>query len=140
MTYEEALAYVRNGGVKPSLDCSCLICVAIRAGGGISLTSGDVIEKEIYAPKTSAPTGIDATLQDRGKTYGNFFSQSAIALKIKQAMATSPNWLTLESDQREALDMIAVKIARILNGDPRHHDSWHDISGYAKLVADRLTP
>ena len=27
---------------------------------------------------------------------------------------------------------------RILNGDPNYHDSWHDIIGYTKLVADEL--
>jgi hypothetical protein len=40
--------------------------------------------------------------------------------------------------QREALEMIAHKIARIINGDPNYADSWVDIAGYAKLVADRL--
>ena len=44
----------------------------------------------------------------------------------------------LSPDQREALEMIAHKIARILNGDPDYADSWHDIAGYAQLVADRL--
>jgi hypothetical protein len=39
---------------------------------------------------------------------------------------------------REALEMVAHKIGRILNGDPKYHDSWHDIIGYTKLVADRL--
>jgi len=34
--------------------------------------------------------------------------------------------------------MIFSKIARILNGDPNHLDSWTDIAGYATLVADRL--
>jgi hypothetical protein len=34
--------------------------------------------------------------------------------------------------------MIAHKIGRILNGDPDYIDSWDDIAGYAKLVADRL--
>lgn len=34
--------------------------------------------------------------------------------------------------------MIAVKIARILVGDCNHPDHWHDIAGYATLVADRL--
>lgn len=44
----------------------------------------------------------------------------------------------LDPDQREALEMIAHKIARILNGDPNYADSWVDIAGYAKLIADRL--
>lgn len=41
-------------------------------------------------------------------------------------------------DQQEALDMIAHKLGRILNGDPDYADSWADIAGYARLVADRL--
>ena len=44
----------------------------------------------------------------------------------------------LDPDQREALEMIAHKIARIVNGDPNYADSWVDIAGYATLVADRL--
>jgi hypothetical protein len=40
--------------------------------------------------------------------------------------------------QRESLDMIAHKIARILNGNPNVHDHWHDIAGYATLVANDL--
>jgi hypothetical protein len=46
--------------------------------------------------------------------------------------------LTLADDQQEALDMICHKIGRIINGDPDYADSWHDIAGYAQLVADRL--
>ena len=44
----------------------------------------------------------------------------------------------LKADQQEALDMIAHKIGRIINGDPDYADSWDDIAGYAKLVGDRL--
>ena len=44
----------------------------------------------------------------------------------------------MDADQNEALQMICHKIARIVNGDPDYADSWVDIAGYAKLVADRL--
>lgn len=44
----------------------------------------------------------------------------------------------LDDDMVEALEMIAHKVGRILNGDPAYSDSWVDIAGYAKLVADRL--
>lgn len=84
------------------------------------------------------PTDIDKTLADRGKRYGNFMGHSNITQRIKAAMHGTGNWGRLEDDQREALDMIAHKIGRILNGDPNYHDSWHDIVGYTKLVADRL--
>ena len=82
-------------------------------------------------------TDIATTLAERGSRYGSFLDQSTIACDIKHAMEKGKNWTALDPDERECLDMIAVKIARILNGDPHYHDSWHDIGGYAKLVADR---
>jgi hypothetical protein len=81
---------------------------------------------------------IDATLAERGTRYGSFTGHARITQKLKLAMADSPNWEALAYDQREALEMVAHKIGRILNGDPDFHDSWHDIIGYTKLVADRL--
>lgn len=55
---------------------------------------------------------------------------------IRAQMGTK--WHSLASDQKEALEMIAHKLARIINGDPDYADSWVDIAGYSKLVADRL--
>jgi len=81
---------------------------------------------------------IDTTLAERGTRYGSFAEHSRITQALKTAMADSPNWSKLAPDQKEALEMVQHKIGRILNGDPDYHDSWHDIVGYAKLVADRL--
>lgn len=83
---------------------------------------------------------IDSTLAERGSRYGSFPEHARITQAIKAAMIDSPNWASLAPDQREALEMVAHKAGRILNGDPDYHDSWHDIVGYAKLVADRLDP
>ena len=76
-------------------------------------------------------------LEDRGKKYGPFTSHAEITQAIKHAMFDGDH-APLEADQKEALDMIAHKIGRILNGDPNYIDSWDDIAGYARLVADRL--
>ena len=84
-------------------------------------------------------SGIHDTLAERGTRYGTFAGHAKIAQAIKEAMSNSPNWLRLADDQREALEMVAHKVARILNGDPDYHDSWHDIIGYAQLVADRIS-
>jgi hypothetical protein len=81
---------------------------------------------------------LSATLQERGSQYGAFIAQAAIAQTLKRAMRACPNWPKLQSDQREALELIAMKVSRILNGNPDHHDSWHDIAGYAQLVANRV--
>ena len=85
-------------------------------------------------------TDITKTLEERGKRYGNFMGHAKIAQKLKFTIASyiDARQLTLKADQMEALDMICHKIGRIINGDPDYADSWHDIAGYAQLVADRL--
>lgn len=83
---------------------------------------------------------IGATLEQRGRRYGAYGEHARIAQNIKGAMRDSPNWRRLSPDKQETLEMLAHKIGRILNGDPEYHDSWHDIIGYAKLVADTLVP
>lgn len=82
-----------------------------------------------------------ATLEERGKRYGRFLLHAEMSQKLKatftRCLGTHKS-STLADDQREALDMIAHKLARIFNGDPNYGDSWRDIAGYATLVADRL--
>jgi hypothetical protein len=83
---------------------------------------------------------INETLAERGARYGTFTGHAEIAQRLKAVMRVyeAERGCDLDPDQREALEMIAHKIARILNGDPNYVDSWVDIAGYAKLVADRL--
>lgn len=83
---------------------------------------------------------IDEILSQRQQVYGNFLRQSQITADLKGIMRAYCMWEDqLAPDQREALEMIATKMARILNGDPNHADNWRDIEGYARLVANRLS-
>lgn len=90
------------------------------------------------------PNDITATLNERGARYGKFTGHARITQSLKTLMQSYdkgegvPSWTYLAPDHQEALEMIAHKIGRILNGDPNYADSWIDIAGYAKLVADRL--
>lgn len=81
---------------------------------------------------------VDSTLVERGARYGEFREHAAIAQELKRTMRQTPGWRRLLPDQREALEMVAHKVARILNGDPDYADSWHDIAGYVRLVEQRL--
>lgn len=97
--------------------------------------------EEGQEPKLTTEQYIDKiseTLKARGKNYGDFREQANISQELAYVMRAAPKWDELDCDMAEALEMIQHKIARILNGNPYYHDSWHDISGYAKLVADRL--
>ena len=81
---------------------------------------------------------IEETLKERGNRYGEFKEHARITQNIKKAMYDSPNWSTLSDDKKEALEMVAHKIGRILNGDPEYDDSWVDIEGYTHLVTKDL--
>ncbi len=83
---------------------------------------------------------IDNTLEERGQRYGDFKSHADITQGIKAVMQDGVQWRNLSDDKKEALEMIAHKIGRILNGDPNFHDSWHDIIGYARLIEKDLKP
>lgn len=79
-------------------------------------------------------------LKERGKRYGEFIGHAKVTMDLKRVLRHHiyDRDLVLADDQWEALDMICHKIGRIVNGDPSYEDSWADIGGYAKLVADRL--
>lgn len=79
---------------------------------------------------------ITEILDERGKRYGKFKDHAEISQRLKYVVRDRRD--VLLDDQREALEMICHKIARILNGDPNYADSWIDIAEYAQLVADRL--
>lgn len=85
-------------------------------------------------------TDINTTLEERGRRYGSFEGHAEItrSYKLLTRHYAERRATLLQDDQWEALDMIAHKLGRILNGDPNYADSWHDIAGYAQLVANRL--
>jgi hypothetical protein len=113
----------------------------ITADEAITEAAAALKEACTFTPKPEPEVrGVDKVLDERGDNYGVFMQNADTAIKIKGAMhnAIARNDLHLFPDQLLALDMIAVKISRIVNGNPVHRDSWIDIAGYATLVADRL--
>jgi hypothetical protein len=80
---------------------------------------------------------VAAILAERQKTHGDYRVHAAITQQIKQVIANANNE-SLTDSQREALDMIAHKIGRILAGNPHFKDHWVDCCGYAMLVVREL--
>lgn len=81
---------------------------------------------------------IEQTLEERGSRYGTLKDNGNVAQCIKFHCRLAGGWHRLKTDQQEALDQIASKIARILSGDPNYPDNWHDIAGYATCVEKAL--
>jgi hypothetical protein len=81
---------------------------------------------------------VEQTLSDRGTHYGDYAARARIEQAIIETMECSGGWHRLNPAHKSAARMIAVKLSRILNGDPDHLDSWHDIAGYAQLVETEI--
>lgn len=82
---------------------------------------------------------VDQILQERSKTHGEYAQHAKMAQAMKDVVRNSPNSNKLTDSQKEGLDMILHKVARVLNGDPNHKDHWDDIAGYATLVSRSMT-
>ena len=81
--------------------------------------------------------GIKETLEQRKAVYGDFTYHAEITQTLKRSMYGMSGWRNLSDDKRQALEVIADKIGRILTGNPEYKDNWHDIAGYATLAEER---
>lgn len=75
-------------------------------------------------------------INSRTSTHGEFNSNAKVAQSIQQALSAGDNFDKLSAPQLFALQNIAGKMARIVNGNPDEPDHWVDIAGYATLVHD----
>lgn len=75
----------------------------------------------------------------RNCTHGSFMDNARISQAIKNLIRDEDGWKHCSDDQREALEMIALKISRICSGKANFKDHWLDIQGYAKLGEDACT-
>lgn len=84
-------------------------------------------------------TNIDKILTERGSRYGDFKDHAEMACALKDVFIKA-GYLDKPAYVRQALDVIADKIARMLNGDCLYLDNWVDIQGYSKLVQQIINP
>jgi translation elongation factor EF-Tu-like GTPase len=78
-------------------------------------------------------------LNEREKTHGDYADTAAISQALKAVIRSQRAYHDACNDmQRESLDMVCTKIARILSGDPNCKDSWADCAGYSDLISERL--
>ena len=75
-------------------------------------------------------------LSKRKNTHGSFIFGANIEQNIKNILRFGTNWHTLEPFKKITLDIIALKISRILEGDSNFLDHWDDIIGYVERTKE----
>lgn len=107
-----------------------------KVAAGQSLTADDVAKLQRQASPAPATAKPQDVLSQRGGTHGDFEVGAQVAQYLKGIMHSSPRWQTMSSAQREALENVTGKLARILTGDPDFLDHYRDIIGYTQLAMD----
>lgn len=77
-------------------------------------------------------------ITERSKTHGDFSHTAKVAQAIHAVLATGLGHKDIHPIMAEALNQIAVKLARIVCGDPSFPGHWEDVAGYSQLVLDHL--
>lgn len=78
----------------------------------------------------------DVLLGQRGATHGDYRAMSTRIQQIKSIMRMGSKWVDMSEPQKEALELIATKIGRIIEGDPEFKDHWNDLGGYAAKASE----
>ena len=77
---------------------------------------------------------IEETLESRDSTHGDFVDQAECAQRMVDVLNKAEGWMRCPKWMQYAMQMICMKLARIVHGDCRTTEHWHDIQGYARLV------
>lgn len=85
-----------------------------------------------WKPESAA----QVVIEKREHSHGDYLHQARMAQDLKKIFRDAGRQLSPE--QSESLDMIAVKLSRILTGNPNEADHWVDIAGYATLISNML--
>jgi hypothetical protein len=93
--------------------------------GGIAAGDGDMSEQLME--------DIPRLLTKRQETHGDFSRTADCAQDFRDVFRKSPNWENMSRVQREVFDAWAVKMARVLCGDPDFPEHIIDIIGYGEL-------
>jgi hypothetical protein len=115
------------------------------APGAISYVPGSCDQGKGCAwVMTVVDTPRDPLLVEREKTHGSFKANADLSQAIKKIMhdpfGETRHPYVLSTVHLEALDMIALKLSRILSGQANFKDHWDDIAGYAKLASEACDP
>jgi hypothetical protein len=81
-------------------------------------------------------TPMPELIHDRKNTHGPVQEQFACAQELKSVCRANASERVLPVHQ-EAVEMIQLKVSRILAGDPDFPDHWEDIAGYAMRVVGK---
>ena len=76
-------------------------------------------------------------LKEREKTHGEYSEVARVSQALKMALRNGPIE-EVPAVVRESLELICMKMARVVCGDHNEPDHWTDICGYSTLILNHI--
>lgn len=90
--------------------------------------------RDLADERTASASLTEAIIADRQNTHGDYAKMAETTCRfIEASIDARPEGYP--PAQLIAINMIFVKLARIICGDLNHRDHWDDIAGYATLAS-----
>lgn len=77
---------------------------------------------------------VAALTATRQTTHGDFRTNARISQKLKAVVRSYDGWEHLDDVEKESVDMICLKLSRIISGKSLERQHWEDVEGYARLA------
>ena len=81
---------------------------------------------------------LDDSLRDKIRTNGAFEDVASLSQAIKFVLRRGKNWETMPPESKEALELSATSIARILTGDHLEPNHWSTLATYGWMRGNAL--
>ena len=81
---------------------------------------------------------VENVIISRQKIHGDFADNARLTQTLKRLVYDEPGSNQLDDTQAQALELILLKLSRIISGNPDEPDHWCDIAGYAALVMNHV--
>jgi hypothetical protein len=80
---------------------------------------------------------VNNTLAERRVTHGEFWLNARVTEQLVDVLRSSPHWLKIPYETRNALTMTCAKMSRLVSDKGfKHLDNYVDIIGYITLAHD----
>jgi len=78
-------------------------------------------------------------LAERRVTHGEFYLNARITEQLINVLRSSPHWLRIPFETRNAMTMTCCKMSRLVSDKGyKHEDNYADIIGYMTLALDSV--
>ena len=77
---------------------------------------------------------VEEILGKRDGTHGQYKETAKTAQELKAIFRSKDDWQYLLPIERESVDLICTKLARLIHGGGDKTDTVRDIEGYARLM------